>query len=120
MYDVSRQGSHLLITFGPVIDRATLLAAIATLTARPDYPHSNDVWLLDDAVIFISHEDFEAITGAIEDAYPASATRNRTALVTSTGFNTVIASMWCQEAQRLPFQVRVFDTVAAAEDWVRR
>ena len=120
MYDVSRQGPHLLITFGPTIDRATLLAAIDAVMARPDYPHSNDIWVLGDAVIFISHEDFEAITGAIEDAYPASAIRTRTALVTSSGFNTVIASMWCEEAKRLPFQVRVFDTVEAAEDWVRR
>lgn len=120
MHDVARQGAHLLITFDSGIDRAGLLAAIAAVMARSDYPHCNDVWVLGDAAIFISHDDFAAINRAIANAYPDGATRTRAALVTSAGLNTVIADMWCQQADRLPFQVKVFDTIEAAEDWVSR
>lgn len=118
MHKISRPGHHLLVEFGPTIDLDAIFAALGDVYRERDYADINDVWVIGDASIFVSHDDFETIIARIESGYPADAKRTKTALVCSTGFNRVVAKMWSHEAARLPYTVRVFHQLEDAQLWV--
>ena len=51
-------------------------------------------------------------------AYELSKKDNKTAIVVKTGILEGLAKSWADMVRELPFEVRVFGNIQAAEEWI--
>jgi hypothetical protein len=118
MYSIQNNVSYILVSFNGNLNDSDLQNAIDAVETHPDYPVKNDIWVFSDCLPFLSYSSFAAIVQRIADRYPASALRSKTAIVTTKGYNTALASIFKREADRLPYNIDIFSNVEQASQWI--
>ena len=118
VFHISDTEKYLKVEFNGQMDLPTITRAINATMDRPDYPHRNDIWVLEGSDLALQFENLAQITEMIKGRYPVNATRTKTALVASPGFNASIAQLWIESAQVLPQEIKMFSGLKPAEDWV--
>jgi hypothetical protein len=84
----------------------------------PEYPDKNAIWVFQDRPINIEYADLYKLQEFIKKNYPEGATRSKTAIVVTSELHTSLAELFAQIAKDLPYEIRVFSDMQAAEDWV--
>jgi hypothetical protein len=119
MYSIHNQESHISVRFSGDVNDTSLLQAVHDVASLPEYAFKNDVWIFTDCPAFVSYSKFGPVIMNIENMYLANASRTKTAIVTTTGYNTALASIFAREAASLPYEIRVFSDIDSAEAWIR-
>lgn len=118
MHSIEKKPGHLVVTIKGEASFEAVVQAIQEEMARDDYPHSNDIFLLEKCVPALSLAQLEAIAAALALHYPKDATRTKTAIVTAPGFLKGIAEVWAASVASLPFETRVLTSLQEAEEWI--
>jgi hypothetical protein len=92
---------------------------IGRLIKMPEYPHKNAIWLFTEAPVQISYDDLYTFKDFIKDNYPSNATKSKTALVVESKLRAGLAELFAEIAEDLPYKIKVFSNLKAAEVWVK-
>lgn len=118
MYQISTQGTYIKVELKVEADFQILSEVIETVINHPQYPQCNDIWIFGNEGVSLKFEHLDQITDLIARLYPPDATRNKTAIVTSPGLTAAFAELWAGSAGKLPYEVKIFSGLIAAEKWV--
>lgn len=120
MHVIENTQSYLSVVFVGAVDQDQLFKALRALLLHPDYPHKNSVWVFEGCECEFSNIIMFDLVQIIKAYYPREATRNKTAIVTSTSMHNAMATLLCEEAElaMLPFSMRAFMNRAEAQDWL--
>ena len=102
---------------GEITSRA-LMAAVFEVLARDDYHCTNLIFEFETECFTLSYGDLVGLTAEIRRRYPKKSTREKTAVVVSTGLSGALARMWADMVKNLPHEVRVFPSYPEAEAWM--
>ena len=91
---------------------------VGRLLKIPEYPDKNAVWVFQDRPLNLDYADLHNLKEFIKKNYPEGATRSKTAIVVTSELHTSLAELFAQIAKDLPYEIRVFSDMQAAEDWV--
>jgi hypothetical protein len=103
---------------GGVITTQTLFKAVFELLAREDYPSTNLIFQFETDSFTLSYGDLTTLTEAIRARYPEKATREKTAVVASSGLGRALAQVWADMIRTFPHEVRIFPSFPDAEAWI--
>ena len=83
-----------------------------------DFYKINDVWILEENITPLVYADFTIVIDTIHQHYPHVDFRKKTALVASNSLIRAISSIFTQDAQKLPYDLKVFGTLKDALKWL--
>jgi hypothetical protein len=118
MFTIEDTPLFLRVTFSGDVGERLLFMAIDKITTHASYPDKNDLWLFHGCSSSFSHASLYGLVRAIENSYPKSPRRNKTALVTSTAMHKALAELFLEEAVHLPYTIRAFSDQHSAESWL--
>ena len=118
MYEISSQENYLLVNIQNNFDSQQAISAIKELFSRDDYSDRNDIWNIGAKIVNLSFQELEVIAKTISYIYPSNATRSKTAFVVTSLFPTAMASEFIKFAKTLPYELRIFDNLEEAEQWL--
>ena len=118
MHTIDRVKDYLLVTLEGEATSHAFKSAIDEEFARDDYHVMNDVWQLGNCELSVQQDQLEDIVSHIQLIYPQSASRNKTAIVVSSGLSRAMAQFWAEHAELLPYEIQVFMSLEEAEAWV--
>lgn len=98
-------------------DFRQIRAGLARLYYLPGLPEKNRIWLFRDGPENIKDQDLEGLRDFIKENYPPDASLNKTAIVIESEFQANMASAFKRLVADLPFEIRVFTDIQAAEAW---
>jgi len=84
----------------------------------PQFPEKNDIWVFQKGPVKLTYVDLYRLKEFIQDNYPKTAKRNKTALVVETDIQAATAEFFIQIAEDLPFEIKIFTDFHSAEDWI--
>jgi len=85
----------------------------------PEYPDKNCVYDFREAIIEFSGYNIPNLINHIKTLYPKNAKRSKTAIVISSGVQKAIAEIFIDFAKNLPYQLKIFNHLESAENWVK-
>ena len=84
-----------------------------------EFQDKNDIWLFRDGQLAIMYSDLYSIKELVEKVYPAESKGKKTAIVTQTGVQHSLATLYSDLAKDLPREVKVFSDLKSAKDWIK-
>lgn len=118
MHTISEKPDYLLVTIEGKATYQDFQNALKEELARNDYRDMNDIWQLDNCILLVSHDQFKNIVNEINNRYPKSASRTKTALVASSGVSRALMQFWAESAKTLSYEIQVFMALNEAKAWI--
>ena len=118
MHTITDRDRYLKVDITDISSLAEIFEAVQAEFNRDDYFRRNDIWEFGNDMLPLQYDDLNQLTSHILEIYPTHATRTKTAIVVPPGLNAAFAKIWAETAGRLPYEVRVFEVLAAAEAWI--
>lgn len=118
MHRIHEEDNHYVIE---IIGRANLEVvtdAIRDSFSRPDYFLKNDIYIFSSEFFDVQIKDLELLTQFILENLQVTSHRKKSALVVPAGFNMAVAEVWAGESDHLPYELKLFSELKAAQDWV--
>lgn len=84
----------------------------------PGYHERNSIWVFGPKSFKVQLGELMEITKFIRQNYRADAPRTRRAMVVAPGLNAGFAKVWSEMSTKLPFEVKIFHELDAAEAWI--
>ncbi len=96
-----------------------IMEGISKLLAMPEFKDKNDIWLFRDGQLKIMYSDLYSIKDIVKKLYPTDSTGTKTAIVTQTGVQQSLATLYSDLAKSLPRKVKVFSDLKSAKEWIK-
>ena len=95
-----------------------ILECIGKLRGTSEYPKKNDIWVFRTGPLMLEYGDLFKLKDIINEYYPENVSRTKTAIVVESGMQFGLANEFIDIADQLPYQIKVFNELNAAEKWV--
>lgn len=118
MYDIKDTNDYFLITIEGT-EAGDILEALAAAYAQPEYHRRNAIWLFGQKSFNVQLNELIKIAKYIRQKHPEKIEDTKRAIVAPPGLNAGFAKVWVEMAGHLPYEVKVFHNLPAAEDWIR-
>ncbi len=118
MFTVERTPQYYYVELTGDKGYADLLGAIYALFRKDDFKDTNSLWNFDKCNVHIEYEQMVYIVNAIKMKYPHGGKRRKTALVSTSGYKRALAEIFSEQAKDLPYDLRIFEKMHAAEQWL--
>jgi hypothetical protein len=118
MLNIDSDYQYIRIIFSDTVNEDELVYAIKAVAALPEYPEKNDMWVFDGCMFNFSHSKMSSLIQIIGSVYPPSPSRTKTALLTNSELHYAFCKIFCEEAESLPYSIRVFTQRSEAEAWL--
>jgi hypothetical protein len=115
---ITNEPGYILARINGQVTFPELFDLCFRVTTNESYHCTNDLWFFDDCYFAFSADQLRTLAESIRSHYPKEATRNKTAIVTSSGLAEGMASIWSQMAAVLPYETRTFRSVSEAKGWI--
>ena len=120
MYNIAKIDEYLLVEFMDDFDFSMIQTAIYHETSMCDYPDTNDIWLIGENRTKLCLSEIDLMVKDFQCRCPRDASRTKTAIVVSAGLTGSIIELFVHSLKkRLDFEIEIFRTLDAAEDWLR-
>ncbi|UCE56769.1 MAG: hypothetical protein JSV31_15375 [Desulfobacterales bacterium] len=116
--EITINKDYILVELKEGIDYREIRRGVARLFYTSGMPEKNGIWVLREGPEKFSYDDLHKLRDIIKENYPKDVTINKTAIVVESGFQSSMAKSFRQIAEDLPFEIRVFTDLQAAEDWI--
>ena len=110
---------YVLIEPHEGINYREIQRGVARLFYFDGIPDKNRIWVFRDGPEEFSEDDLQKLRDIIKDNYPEDHHIDKTALVVESEFQSNMAESFSRLAKDLPFEIRVFSDLQAAENWVK-
>jgi hypothetical protein len=86
----------------------------------PEFKDKNDVWVFKDGPLKMYFTDLYSIIDSVAKLYPEGSKAKKTAIITETGVQHSLATLYSDIGKDLPRKIRVFSDLKSAIDWIEQ
>jgi hypothetical protein len=102
------------------VDYWEIWEGIGKVRNLPEFSEKNDIWVFHEGPIELNYVDLHKLKDFVKEIYPEKAKRSKTAIVVESGLQSAMALIFTQIAENLPFEIKVFFDLQAAENWIAK
>lgn len=117
--EISIHKDYILVEPKAGISYREIRRALARLFYASGIPDKNGIWVFREGQEKFSDDDLYKLKDIIKENYPEDVTINKTAIVVGSESQSRTAESFKQNAEDLPFEIRVFSKFQAAENWIK-
>ena len=117
--EITIKKDYILIEPKKGTDYSEIQRGVARLFYVNEIPEKNRIWVFREGPENFSYDDLHKLRDIIRENYPNDHKINKTAIVIESEFQSSMAESFKQVAKDLPFEIRIFSDIQAAEDWVK-
>lgn len=118
--NINSTDEYIIVEFSKGMDFWEIMESIPKLCSRPEFKDTNDIWVFRDGQLLILYSDLYYVKNAAEKFYPKVSKGKKTAIVTVTGIQHSLATLYSDIGKDLPRKIRVFSDLQSAENWVTK
>ena len=116
--EITIKKDYILVELKEGVDYWQIRRGVARLFYASGMPEKNGIWVLREGPENLSYDDLYKLRDIIKENYPKDVKINKTAIVAKSEFQSSMAKSFRRIAEDLPFEIRVFTDLQAAEDWI--
>ena len=117
--EITIKEDYILIEPKKGTDYSEIKRGVARLFYVNEIPEKNRIWVFREGPENFSYDDLHKLRDIIRENYPNDHKINKTAIVIGSEFQSSMAESFRQVAKDLPFEIRIFSDIQAAEDWAK-
>ena len=117
--EITIKKDYILIEPKEGTDYSEIQRGVARLFYVDEIPEKNRIWAFREGPEKFSNDDLYKLRDIIKENYPNDHKIDKTAIVIESEFQSNMAESFRQVAKDLPFEIRIFSDIQAAEDWVK-
>jgi hypothetical protein len=117
--EITIKKDYVLIEPEEGLNYREIQRSVARLFYFGGIPNKNRIWVFREGPEEFSEEALHKLRDIIKENYPKDHNINKTALVVESEFQSNMAESFSQIAKDLPFKIKVFSDLQAAENWVK-
>lgn len=117
--EITIKEDYILIEPKKGTDYSEIQRGVARLFYVNEIPEKNRIWVFREGPENFSYDDLHKLRDIIKENYPNDHKINKTAIVIGSEFQSSMAESFRQVAKDLPFEIRIFSDIQAAEDWAK-
>jgi len=117
---ITNQYDYILVEFPAGMDYWEIMEGIPKLVSMPEFKEKNDIWVFRDGKMQILYTDLYNIKDSAEKFCPDCSKDKRTAIVTETGIQHSVATLYSDIGKDLPREIKVFSDLESATDWIMK
>jgi hypothetical protein len=118
--NININDEFILVESTAGMDYWEIMEGISKLFSMPEFKDKNDVWLFKDGQLKMMYTDLYNIKDSVEKLYPEDSKGKKTAIITETGVQYSLATLYSEIGKDLPRKIRVFSDLKSATDWVKQ
>lgn len=109
-----------ILTEHKEVDFGEIWEGIEKLRYLPESSEKNDIWVFQESRVKLDYVDLHNLKVFAKEIYPKKIAKSKTAIIVESGIQTVIALLFSQISENLPFEIKVFTDFQAAKDWITK
>jgi len=117
---ITDKEDYLLVEPSEGMDYWEILEAIPAVFLMPQFKHKDDIWVFRKGQMKIHYSDLKTLKGVAERLHPEESNGRKTAIVTETGSQQALASLYSDIGKNLPREIKIFSDLKLAEDWIKQ
>lgn len=117
---ITHNDDFILVESSDGMDYWEILEAISKLFSMPKFKVNNDIWVFKEGQLKMLFTDLYSIKDSVKKLYPEGSTGKKTAIVTETGVQHSLATLYSDIGKDLPREIKVFSDIKSAEDWIKK
>ena len=117
---ISNYDDYILAEYSEGMDYWEILEGISKIFSMPEFKVKNDIWAFKDGHLKILFSDLYKIKDSVKKLYPEGSTGKKTAIVTETGVQHSLATLYSDIGKDLPRKIRVFSDLNSAIAWIKQ
>jgi hypothetical protein len=117
--EITIKKDYILIEPKKGTDYSEIHRGVARLFYVDEIPEKNRIWVFREGPEKFPYDDLHKLKDIIKENYPNGHKINKTAIVIESEFQSSMAESFKQVAKDLPFEIRIFSDIQAAEDWAK-
>ena len=118
--NVTNTDDYILVEFSKGMDYWGIMAGISKLFSMPEFKDKNDVWVFKDGQLKMRYTDLYSIKDSVAKLYPKDSKGKKTAIITETGVQYSLATLYSDIGKDLPREIRIFSNLKSAKDWIKQ
>jgi hypothetical protein len=115
---ITNKDNYILVESTAEVNFWTILEGIAEIFSMHEFKTKNDIWVFRESQMNFSHNGLAKIKEMAGKFYPKDSIGSKTAIVTETGIQQILATMYSEIGKDLPREIRVFSDIESAVDWI--
>jgi len=115
--NITNNYDYILVEFPAGMDYWEIMEGIPKLFSMPEFKEKNDIWVFRDGKMRILYADLYTIKDSAERFCPECSKDKKTAIVTETGIQHSLATMYSDIGKDLPREIMAFSDLKSAIDW---
>ena len=116
--NITNSDDYILAVYSTGMVYWEIMDGISKLFSIPEFKDKHDIWVFRDGQIKILYSDLNRIKDSVEKLHPKGSEGKKTAIVTETGLQHSLATLYSDMVKNLPREIRVFSDLSSAKDWV--
>ena len=117
---ITDKEDYLLVEPSEGMDYWEILEAIPAVFLMPQFKHKDDIWVFRKGQMKVYYSDLNTLKGVAEKLHPEESNGRKTAIVTETGSQQALASLYSDIGKNLPREIKIFSDLKLAEDWIKQ
>ena len=117
---ITSEDDYILVEFTTQVNFWRLMEGIAEVFSMPEFKSKNDIWVFRKGQMEFSFTDLNKIKDLAGKFYPMDSKGTKTAIVTETGIQQSLATMYSEIGKDLPREIRVFSILKSAKEWITK
>ena len=117
--NITNSDDYILAEYSAGMDYRKIMAGISKLFSIPEFKDKNDIWVFRDGQMKMLYSDLQHIKDSVEKLHPKGCKGKKTAIVTETGLQHSLATLYSDMGKDLPREIRVFSDLKSATDWIK-
>lgn len=118
--EITDKEDYLLVEPSEGMDYWEILEAIPAVFLMPQFKDRDDIWVFRKGQMKIHYSDLNTLKGVAEKLHPEESNGRKTAIVTETGSQQALASIYSDIGKDLPREIKIFSDLKLAEDWIKQ
>ena len=117
--NIIKRDDYILVECSAGINYWEILNGIFQICSTPEFRYINDIWIFKDGPVKLLFSDLYQIKNTAEKLCPEHSSVLKTAIVTETGIQKSLATMYADICKDRPREIGVFSDLNSAEDWIK-
>jgi hypothetical protein len=118
--NITNNDDYILAEYSEGMDYWEIMDGISKLFSIPEFKVKNDIWVFKEGQLKMMFTDLYSIKDSVKKLYPEGSTGKKTAIVTKTGVQHSLATLYSDIGKDLPREIRVFSDIKSAKDWIKK
>jgi len=115
---ITARDDYILVEPEIGMDYWEIIDGLLKIFSMPEFEDRGDIWVFRDGPMQMLYTDIYKIHDVAVKFYPSVSRDRKTAIVTETGIQRSLATLYSKIGKNLKRQIRVFSDLKSAEKWI--